>query len=80
MSFSESYQKEIWTTNKIIEELQCNLISKRKGNGLRKYEEKARFLLYRIPIWRKPETGNKQPPDFTVDLKDITEEVKEQTC
>ena len=37
----------------------------------------ARFLLYRIPIWRKPETANKQPPDFIIDVKDISEKVKE---
>ncbi len=38
----------------------------------------ARFLLNRIPIWRRPKTGNKQPPEFIIDLKDISEEVKEQ--
>ena len=70
--------KEVWTTSKIIEELHCDLISAKGEDDLCKYEEKARFLIYRIPIWRKPETGNKQPPDFTINLKDVSEEVKEQ--
>ena len=74
----EEKQKEIWTTNKIIEELHYNFISTKGYDGLRKYEQQARFLLYRIPIWRRSDTGNKQPPIFTIDLKDIPEEVKEQ--
>ena len=76
-SSNDKDKKEIWDTPKTIEELHCNLISAKRDDGLRKYEEMARFLLYRIPIWRNPETGNKQPPDFTVDLEDISEEVKE---
>src|SRR6478609_3880165 len=71
-------QKEIWNTNKIIEELHFDLISTIGENGLRKYEKKTRFLLYKIPIWRKPETGNKQPPDFVIELVDISEKLKEQ--
>ena len=70
--------QEIWSTSKIIEEFHYNLVSTKGENGLRKYEEMASFLLYRIPVWRKSETGNKQPPEFIVDLKDITEDVKEQ--
>ena len=73
MALSESCQKEIWNTNKIIEEIHHNLISVIGENGLRKYEEMAKFLLYRIPIWRKPETENKQTPEFTIELKDISE-------
>lgn len=32
--------------------------------------------MYRIPIWRTPEPRNPLPPPFTVELKDISEEVK----
>jgi hypothetical protein len=78
MAFSESYQKEIWNTSKIIEELHFNLISAQREDGLRKYEELAKFLLYRIPVWREPESGHKQPPDFIIDLKNISNKVKEQ--
>ena len=79
MATSNEDQKDIWNTNKIIEELHYELISiKEEENGLRKYEQQAKFLLHRIPIWRTPVSGNKRPPSFTVDLKDISEEVKEQ--
>jgi|SRR3954449_10514891 hypothetical protein len=78
MAISNEDQKEIWSINKIIEELHCNLISTKGEDGLRNYEEMARFLLYKIPIWRKPETGNNQPPDFIIELVDIPEKVKEQ--
>src|SRR6476469_977391 len=71
-------KKEFWTTNKIIEEIHCDLISAKGKDGLRKYEEMAKFLLYRIPIWRNPETEYKQPPDFNIFLKDISFKVKEQ--
>jgi hypothetical protein len=79
LSLNKEDHKEIWTTYKIIEDLHYNLISAKREDGLRKYEQQVKFLLYRIPVWRKPETANKQPLlSFTVDLKDITEEVKEQ--
>ena len=77
MAISNEERKKVWNTSKTIEELHCNLISAKRDDGLRKYEEMARFLLYRIPIWRKPETANKQPPDFIIDIKDISEKVKE---
>src|SRR6476469_9076625 len=73
---NEKDQKEIWSYNKIIEELHYDLISAKGEDGLRKYEQQAGFLLHRIPIWRTSESGNKQPPLFTVDLEDISEEVK----
>src|SRR4051812_8191287 len=73
---STADQKEIWSTNKIIEELHYEIISVKGEDGLRKYEEKAKFLLYRIPVWKDPTTG--KPPQFIIEIKDITEEVKEQ--
>ena len=77
MAISNEDQKEIWTTDKIIEEIHFNLISVKGENGLRKYEQQSRFLLYRIPIWRISVNGNPLPPPFIVELKDISEEVKE---
>jgi len=74
----EEKQKEIWTTNKIIEEFHYDFISAKGQDGLRKYEQQAKFLLYRIPVWGRPGTRNKQSPTFTINLKDICEEVKKQ--
>ena len=77
----QSKEEEIWSTSKIIEELHYNLISiKGEEYGLQKYEELAKFLLPRIPVWRIPsESGNGyRPPDFIIELKDIAEEVKKQ--
>ena len=71
-------KKEYWTTSKIIEEIHCDLISAKGKDGLRKYEEMAKFLLYRIPIWRTPGSQNLLPPPFTIELEDISEEVKGQ--
>ena len=76
MAIDEVDQKEYWSTNKLIEELHNNLITTRGEDGLRKYEVKAGFLLYRIPVCKDPTTGN--PPRFILEIKDITEEVKEQ--
>ena len=76
MAISEAYQKEYWNTKKIIEELHHNLITTRQEDGLRKYEEKARFLLYKIPVWKDSTTG--KPPQFIIEIKDITEKVEEQ--
>ena len=50
MGASYKEQKEVWSIGKIIEELYYDLISTKRKDGLRKYEEKARLLLYKIPI------------------------------
>jgi|SRR4051794_28050066 hypothetical protein len=78
MTFSQSYQKEIWSINKIIEELHYNLISTIDENGLRKYEEMARSILYKIPIYKNPNTGISASPAFVIELQDISEKVKEE--
>lgn len=78
MAISEADQKEYWNTVKIIEELHHDLITTIGEDGLRKYEEKAKFLLYRIPVWKDPKTGDLLSPAFTVGIKDISEKVKEQ--
>jgi GTPase Era involved in 16S rRNA processing len=78
MIFTNKEQKEIWTTNKTIEEIHCNLISAKREDGLRKYEEMARDLLYKIPLYRDPKTGDHQPPAFIIDLENFSEKVKEE--
>ena len=76
MVIIEADQRESWNTDRLIEEFHHNLTTIRGEDGLRKYEERARFLLYRIPVWKDPTTGN--PSRFIIEIKDITEEVKEQ--
>jgi hypothetical protein len=71
-------QKEQWATNNTIEEFHYDLITTIREDGLRKYEEQARYLLYRIPVWKDPKTGDQQaPPAFIVELEDVSEKVKE---
>lgn len=78
MTFSETDEKEIWNNKKIIEELHYNLITIIGEDGLRKYDEMAKFLLYRIPIWTESKTEDQQDSyTFKVDVKDIKEIVKE---
>jgi hypothetical protein len=78
MAINEPEQKEYWTTNKTIEGLHYDLISTKGEDGLRKYEEMARYLLYKIPIWRSTKTGDHQPPAFIIELNDISEKVREK--
>jgi hypothetical protein len=78
VAISKEEKKEFWNTYKTIEELHYNLISAKREDDLRKYEEMARFLLYRIPLWRNPESENKHPPDFIIYVKDISAKIKEQ--
>ena len=73
MTTSEADQKEYWTTSKIVEELHHNLISSKGEDGLRKYEEKAKTLLYKIPICMDSKQGDKQAPSFNVEIKDLSE-------
>jgi hypothetical protein len=44
MNNSNEYQKEIWNTSKIIEEIHFDLISAKGEDGLRKYEELLKIL------------------------------------
>ncbi len=78
MTSSSAKQKEQWTTSKLKEELHYNLITTIGDDGLRKYEEKARFLLYRIPIWRDQKTGEHKSTALIIELKDLSEKVKEE--
>ncbi len=78
MAVREANHKERWTTNKLIEEIHHNLITIIGENGLRKYEEQAKFLLYRIPLWRDPKTGDHKKLPFVIGLEDVSEKVKEE--
>jgi hypothetical protein len=61
-------KEESWTTQRLIDELYLSLIDFRDGmNGdLRKYEDQAGYLIYRIPIY-------KPPPSFLISKKDLTD-------
>jgi hypothetical protein len=61
-------KKEYWTTQKLIDELFLCLIDFRDSinNDLRKYEDQAEYLIYRIPIYRPT-------PSFLISKKDLTD-------
>jgi hypothetical protein len=60
-------KEEVWTTQRLIDELYLRLIDVRDGmnENIRKYEEQARYLIYRIPIY-------KPTPSFLISKKDLT--------
>ena len=59
--------KEVWSTQRLIDELYLCLIDFRDdmNENLRKYEDQARYLIYRIPIY-------KPTPSFLISKKDLT--------
>ena len=61
---------EAWNTNRLIDELYLNLMSIRKGL-VRKYQEQAENLIYRIPVYRPT-------PSFFVELHDLSYKVKQE--
>jgi hypothetical protein len=60
-------KKEYWTTQKLVDELFLCLIDIRDSinKDLRKYEDQAEYLIYRIPIYRPT-------PSFLISKKDLT--------
>jgi hypothetical protein len=60
-------KEEAWTTQRLIDELYLCLIDFRDGmnENLRKYEDQAGYLIYRIPIY-------KPTPSFLISKKDLT--------
>ena len=62
--------KEVWTTQRLIDELYLCLIDFRDSlnENLRKYEDLARYLIYRIPIY-------KPTPSFLISKKDLTDRI-----
>ena len=61
---------EQWTTNRLIEELYLNMMSVRKDT-IRKYQEQAENLIYRIPVY-------KPIPYFYVELGDLSYKIKKE--
>jgi len=59
-----------WTTEKLIDELYLHLMSVRKG-PVRKYQEQAENLMYRIPVY-------KPTPTFYVELADLSYKIKQE--
>jgi len=62
---------EHWTTNKLEQELYLDLMKVRNGEMGRKYEEQARQLVHKIPVYRPI-------PSFIVSLADLSDRVKSE--
>ncbi len=61
-----------WSTSRIIDELNLSLIKVLGSDGCtRKYENHARWLLYRIPIYLPM-------PYFIISLRDLNTKLKKQ--
>jgi hypothetical protein len=60
---------EDWTTNKLEQELYLDLMKVRNGEMERKYEEQAKQLIHKIPVFRPI-------PSFIVSLADLSDRVK----
>jgi hypothetical protein len=58
-----------WTTNKLEQELYIDLMKVCNDENHRKYEQQAKDLLYKIPVYRPI-------PIFTVSLADLSDRVK----
>jgi hypothetical protein len=69
--------KEVWSTERLIDELFLELdnvkeIDEKSGLTKRKYEEQAKWLMYRIPVYRPA-------PAFIMNLSDIKKKrIKEE--
>src|SRR5262249_17814933 len=69
--------KEVWSTQRLIDELFLELdnvkeIDEKSGLTKRKYEEQAKWLMYRIPVYRPA-------PAFIMNLSDIKKKrIKEE--
>jgi len=63
-----------WTTNYLMDELKQHL-AKREGNeqGSRKYYDQAKYLIYRIGLY-------KPTPSFKLYLSDLTPELVQALC
>ena len=68
--------KEAWSTGRLIDELFLELdnvreIDEKSGTTKRKYEEQAKWLIYRIPVYRPV-------PAFVINLSDLSTRIKEE--
>lgn len=66
-------EEEKWTTEMLIDELFLCLITVRveENNHLRMYEEQAKYLIYRIPIYQPT-------PSFIICKRDLTDRLKKE--
>lgn len=62
---------EIWTAERLIDELFLCLLKAREDDGSRIYEQQAKHLIYKIPIYRPT-------PFFIVNIKDLSSKLKEE--
>lgn len=65
-------KESIWTLGYLIDELYVHLVrmvDNEHGFRTRKYEDQARYLLYKIPIYRPV-------PEFVIYTHDLTERLK----
>lgn len=60
---------EHWTTNKLEQELYLDLMKVRNDENHRKYQQQAKDLMYKIPVY-------KPIPNFIVSLADLSDRVK----
>src|SRR5690242_16130367 len=68
--------KEAWSTERLIDELFLELdnvkeIDEKSGLTKRKYEEQAKWLMHRIPVYRPA-------PPFIINLSDLPTRIKEE--
>ncbi|MGI8833057.1 MAG: hypothetical protein ACR2IS_10530 [Nitrososphaeraceae archaeon] len=71
MSATFQEDGEIWTAERLTDELFLCLLKAREDGGSRKYEQQAKHLIYRIPIYRPI-------PFFIVKIKDLSPKLKEE--
>jgi hypothetical protein len=66
-------KKEYWTTQRLVDELFLCIIDfrDRMNENLRKYEDQAGYLIYRIPIY-------KPTPSFLISKKDLTDRLVQE--
>ena len=68
--------KEAWSTERLVDELFLELdnvkeIDEKSGLTKRKYEEQAKWLMHRIPVYRPA-------PAFIINLSDLSTRIKEE--
>jgi hypothetical protein len=68
--------KEAWSTGRLIDELFLELdnvkeIDEKSGLAIRKYEEQAKWLMHRIPVYRPA-------PPFIINLSDLSTKIKKE--
>lgn len=61
--------EDSWTTDKLEQELYLDLMKVRSGYIQRKYEDQAKDLIHKIPVYRPI-------PSFIISLVDLSDRVK----